>query len=236
MNRYWKHFFGRGIVEAEDDIRDTNPPSNPELLDALAADFVKGGYDMKRLIRAITQSRVYQLSASPNELNATDRQNFSHYYSKRLMAEVLYDAVDTVAKAETNFAHLASNTRAVALPDNSFNAGNYFFVVFGRPDASSACECERTMEASLAQSLHLLNAEDLQQKLGATRGRADLLVKDPRGDDEKLREVYEVALSRDPTTDELANAQVYPSARRRTRMWPNSNRRSIRPGRTFCGR
>jgi hypothetical protein len=209
VNRYWKHFFGRGIVEPEDDIRDTNPPSNPELLDALVADFVKGGYDMKRLIRTIAQSRAYQLSASPNELNATDEQNFSHYYSKRLMAEVLYDAVNTVAKAETNFTHLASNTRAVALPDNSFNAGNYFFTVFGRPDSSSACECERTMEASLAQSLHLLNADDLQQKLGATRGRADLLVKDPRGDDEKLREVYEVALSRDPTTDELANAQVY---------------------------
>jgi len=209
VNRYWKHFFGRGLIDPEDDIRDTNPATNPELIEALTVDFVKGGYDMKRLIRTIARSRAYQLSASPNESNSTDRQNFSRYYPKRLMAEVLFDSVNTLVKAETNFKDLAANTRAVALPDNSFNASNYFLTVFGRPDSSSACECERTMEASLAQSLHLLNAEELQQKLASGSGRAAELAKDKRPDDEKLREAYLVALSREPTTDELASAQGY---------------------------
>jgi hypothetical protein len=207
VNRYWKHFFGRGIVEAEDDIRDTNPPSNPELLDALTKDFIASKYDMKKLIRTITRSRAYQLSATPNESNEADKQNFSRFYPKRLMAEVLFDAVNTTLKSDTNFRNLAVNTRAVALPDNSFNAGSYFLTVFGRPESSSACECERTMEASLAQSLHLLNADEIQQKLNNGNGRAAKLAADPRSDEEKIRETYLLALSREPDTDELAQMQ-----------------------------
>ena len=209
VNRYWKHFFGRGIVEAEDDIRDTNPPSNPELLDALAKDFIASKYDLKKLIRTITRSRTYQLSSTPNEINVADKQNFSRYYPRRLMAEVLYDAVNTTLKSDTNFRNLATNTRAVALPDNSFNAGNYFLTVFGRPESSSACECERTMEASLAQSLHLLNADEIQQKLGNGNGRPAKLAADARSDEEKLKEVYLLALSREPDADELAQMQAY---------------------------
>jgi hypothetical protein len=209
VNRYWKHFFGRGIVEAEDDIRDTNPPSNPELMDALTKDFIAHHYDMKHLIRTIAQSQTFQLSASPNDANEADKQNFSRFYPRRLMAEVLLDSVNSVLKSDTNFAHLASNTRAAALPDNSYNSGNYFLTVFGRPESSSACECERTMEASLAQSLHLLNADEMQSKLGNSNGRAAALAKDPRNDDEKMREIYLIAFSREPRAEELQNGIAY---------------------------
>lgn len=209
VNRYWKHFFNRGLVEPEDDMRETNPPVNPELLSALAADFIKSGYDLKKLIRTIATSTTYQLSAVPNAHNAKDRQNFSRYYPKRLNAEVLYDAVNTLLDVETNFAGQAPGTRAVALPDNSYNQSTYFLSVFGRPDSSSACECERTQEASLAQSLHLLNAADIQTQLARSNGRADMLTKDTRPDDDKITDLYHIALSRDPNADEVKFAHAH---------------------------
>ncbi len=209
VNRYWKHFFNRGLVEPEDDMRETNPPVNPELLSAMAAEFVKSGYDMKALIRSIVSSTTYQLSAVPNAHNARDRQNFSRYYPKRLNAEVLYDAVNRLLDVESTFAGQAPGTRAVALPDNSYNQSNYFLTVFGRPDSSSACECERTQEASLAQSLHLLNASDIQTQLARANGRADRMAKDARPDDDKITDVYHIALSRDPNAQEMQLAQSH---------------------------
>lgn len=209
VNRYWKHFFNRGLVEPEDDMRETNPPVNPELLSALAAEFVRSGYDMKALIRGITTSTTYQLSAVPNQYNARDRQNFSRYYPKRLNAEVLYDAVNRLLDVESSFAGQAPGTRAVALPDNSYNQGNYFLTVFGRPDSSSACECERTQEASLAQSLHLLNAADIQNQLSRASGRADRMARDARPDDDKVTDVYHIALSREPNAAEMKLAHEH---------------------------
>jgi hypothetical protein len=190
-------------------MRETNPPVNPELLSALATDFMKSGYDMKKLIRTITTSTTYQLSAVPNAHNAKDRQNFSRYYPKRLNAEVLYDAVNTLLDVESNFAGQAPGTRAVALPDNSYNQSTYFLSVFGRPDSSSACECERTQEASLAQSLHLLNAADIQTQLARGNGRADTLTKDTRPDDDKITDLYHIALSRDPNANEVKFARSH---------------------------
>ena len=209
VNRYWKHFFNRGLVEPEDDMRETNPPVNPELLNALAADFVKSGYDMKKLIRTLVTSTTYQLSAVPNAHNAKDRQNFSRYYPKRLNAEVLYDAVNTLLDVESAFAGQAAGTRAVALPDNSYNQSTYFLSVFGRPDSSSACECERTQEASLAQSLHLLNAADIQTQLSRGKGRADRLTQDVRPDDDKITDLYHIALSREPSPAEVTLAHSH---------------------------
>ncbi len=209
VNRYWKHFFNRGIVEPEDDMRETNPPSNPELLDALAAHFVKSGYDMKSLIREMTRSRTYQFSAMPNEFNKNDRQNFSRYYPRRLPAEVLFDAVNTLTNAPSSFPGLPAGTRAISLPDNSFNASSYFLVVFGRPESSSACECERTQEASLAQCLHLLNAKDIQDKLSSASGRPAQITADPRADEEKLRELYQLAYARSADSAELTLAQAH---------------------------
>ena len=204
VNRYWKHFFNRGLIEPEDDMRESNPPSNPELLDALARSFIESGYDLKQLIRTITQSTAYQLSAVPNAFNAVDRQNFSRYYPKRLQAEVLLDAINTALDSKSTFDGLPTGTRATALPDNSFNSTSYFLTVFGRPEGSSACECERTQESSLAQSLHLLNSPDIQKKLADDKGRAaKLAADDKRTDEEKLNELYQWVASRPPAPQQV---------------------------------
>jgi len=210
VNRYWKHFFNRGIVEPEDDMRETNPPTNPELLDGLANYFIAGGYDLKNLVRTICRSQVYQLSELPNQYNKIDKQYFSRYYPKRLTAEVLFDAVNQVTRTQSKFDGLPPGTRAVCLPDNSFNVSSYFLTVFGRPDSSSACECERSQDASLAQSLHLLNAKEIQEKLADDKGVAARLAADTRrGDEEKIRELYLSAYAREPAGKEATLAKEY---------------------------
>ena len=210
VNRYWKHFFGRGIVDPEDDMRATNPPTHPELLNALATHFIESGYDLKNLVRTICQSSVYQLSAIPNRHNGIDKQQYSRFYPKRLTAEVLYDSVHELLGAEVAFEGLPSGTRALELPNNSFNSSNYFLSVFGRPDSSSSCECERSQDASLAQSLHLLNSKGIQEKLAAEQGMAATAAKDnSRSHQEKISELYLRAFSRHPSTQELNTALDY---------------------------
>jgi hypothetical protein len=209
VNRYWKHFFRRGLVDPEDDIRDTNPPSNPELLDALASKFVQSGYDLKELIRTITQSTTYQLSSVPNEHNGIDQQNFSRYYPRRLPAEVLLDAIDGLTGAPTNFPDLPPGTRAISLPDNSYNRTTALLKVFGRPEGLSVCECERVDSASLAQSLHLLNSADIKGKLSGASGRAEKLVKAGGTDAEKIRSLYLTAFARSPSVEEVREAEEY---------------------------
>ncbi len=209
VNRYWKHFFKRGLIEPEDDIRDTNPPTNPELLAALEDHFRKSGFDLKELVRVIASSNAYQLSAVPNEHNLADRQNYSRYYPKRLQAEVLLDAFDQLTGATTSFANLPVGTRAVALPDNSYNSSSPFLRVFGRPDNASVCECERVQSASLAQSLHLLNAADVKAKLATASGRAARLAKEEKPATAKISELYMAAFAREPRADELQTALDY---------------------------
>ena len=207
-NRYWKHFMGRGLVDPEDDMRETNPPSNPKLLDALASHFAESGFDLKDLIRTICRSDVYQLTSQPNEFNGRDAQNFSHFYPRRLTAEVLLDAIDVLNGTHTQFKGVAAGTSAVGLPDMD-GVDSYFLRVFGRPAGSSACECERTGESSLAQSLQLLNSNDLYEKLsnGIAKKLAD--PKDTRPDEQKLSDLYLAAFSRPPTPSELAKASDY---------------------------
>ena len=208
VNRYWKHFFGRGIVDPEDDMRVTNPPSNPELLDALAKSFIDSKYDLKALVRTICRSSTYQLSSEPNELNAADKQNFSSFYPRRINAEPLYDAINQTAGTTVAFAGMPRGVRAVELPDSGFN--DYFLLVFGKPQAASACECERSSEANLAQSLHLLNSTDIQSKLAAPEGRCRQLSLDQeRSDEEKIAELYYTALARPPREKELAFVSGY---------------------------
>ncbi len=209
VNRYWKHFFKRGLIEPEDDIRDTNPATNPELLDALAKHFIESGFDLKAVVRAITQSQTYQLSAFPNEHNAIDSQNFSHYYPKRMQAEVLLDAIDQVTGAKSDFADLPAGTRAISLPDNSYNRASPFLKVFGRPEGASVCECERVQSSSLAQSLHLMNASDVKAKLTASNGRAEQLAKSDKPDPQRIREIYLAAFSREPAPEEVRIAENY---------------------------
>jgi hypothetical protein len=233
VNRYWKHFLGRGLVEPEDDLRATNPASNPSLLDALEKHFVAHGYDLKDLVRTICASQVYRLGVEPNAHNARDTQNFSRFLSRRLQAEVLLDAIDTVTGSKTAFKGVPATMRAVQLPDNQFES--YFLSTFGRPDSASACECERGNDATLAQALHLLNSEELLEKISGRKpvvvsakpdnpkgkkdppkaspgnskvgGRLRELLADKRPDAEKIRELYLIALSREPTKDELETLQ-----------------------------
>ena len=211
VNRYWKHFFSRGLVEPEDDMRETNPAVNPELLEGLAQHFIRNGFDMKDLIRTICQSQTYQLSSIPNEFNAKDKTYFSRYYPKRLNAEVLYDAINQMTDSQASFSGLPVGTRAVQLPDNSFNSQSYFLTVFGRPDSSSSCECERSSDASLAQSLHLLNSKDIQSKLSSGSGRAAKLgnTNDKREAEEKIRELFLLAFSREPSGSEVLLARQH---------------------------
>lgn len=209
VNRYWKHFFRRGLIEPEDDIRDSNPPTNPELLAALEKHFVTSGYDLKSLIREITRSTSYQLSAVPNDYNVADQQNYSRYYPRRLQAEVMLDAIDDLTGSRTDFPNLPPGTRAIALPDNSYNNASPFLRVFGRPDNASVCECERTQTSSLAQSLHLMNAADVKGKLAKAGGRADRLAKAETPLEDNVRELYLAAFSRQPSAEELATAVAY---------------------------
>ncbi len=202
VNRYWKHFFGRGIVDPEDDLRVTNPPSNPELLDSLTQHFRNHRFDLKDLVRTICKSSSYQLSSQPTESNANDQQNYSSFYPRRMTAEVLYDAINQVVGVSSGFGGVPQGTRAVQLPDNGFN--NYFLQVFGKPEAESACECERSPEANLAQSLHLLNSPDMQNQLQNGQGFAAELAKDTeRTDEAKATALYLRAFARQPTPTEL---------------------------------
>jgi hypothetical protein len=204
-NRYWAHFFGRGIVDPLDDMRVTNPPSNPELLDALAKELVNSKYSLKHLVKVIVKSRTYQLSALPNEFNKHDKRSYARFYPRRMSAEVLYDAVNQTTGNSKPFAGLPGDRhaprRAIMLPDESF--ASYFLDVFGRPQRISACECERVTDANLAQALHLLNSQEVQDKLAGAGNRAAQMAKDPRPDREKVEELFLWALGRRPTQEQM---------------------------------
>jgi hypothetical protein len=209
-NRYWAHFFTRGIVDPIDDMRVTNPPSNPELLDALSKYLTDNKYSLKSLVKAIVKSRTYQLSAVPNDQNKNDKQAYARYYPKRLAAEVLLDAVCQVTDSPNQFNGLPQDRfapkRAIMLPDESYSS--YFLDVFGRPQRISACECERVSEANLAQSLHLLNSDEIQQKLGRGNARIDRLANanDKRPDAEKVEELFMWTFGRKPSPADLKAA------------------------------
>ena len=206
VNRYWKHFFDRGIVEPEDDMRETNPPTNPELLDALAQHFIESRFDLKELIRTICRSSTYQLSAYPNEHNLKDKQNFSRYYPKRLTAEVLYDAFHQVTGTTQNYSGLPPGTRAVQMPDAS--VAPYFLKVFGQPQGDTACECERSQEANLAQSLHLLNSREVQDKVAKGRAK-ELAAHKDRPHEDRIKELYRWVYSREPVSEEMQIAVAH---------------------------
>ncbi|MGH9835425.1 MAG: DUF1549 domain-containing protein, partial [Blastocatellia bacterium] len=152
VNRVWKNFMGRGLVEAVDDMRATNPPSNEELLNALTKDFTDHSFDVKRLIRTIMSSAAYQRSSKPNETNKQDERYYSHYIVRRLPAEAMLDAISQITGAPTDFPGHPPGTRAMQLPDPRVNS--YFLTIFGKPPRLATCECERTSEPSVTQALH----------------------------------------------------------------------------------
>lgn len=201
VNRYWKHFMGVGIVEPEDDMRGTNPPSNPELLADLERQFVESGFDLKDLIRTICNSSTYQLSSLPNEFNRGDQTSFSKFNPRRLPAEVMLDSIDTFLGSESRFRGLPVGTKATRIPDHGM-ANNSFLDTFGRPAGASACECERSGEITMAQCLQLLNSDDMHSKLGSSFIAE--IARDPTMDvKEKIRKLHLSAFSREPRPKEF---------------------------------
>ncbi len=216
VNRVWATFFGRGLVEPVDDFRSSNPCVNEPLLDALAADFAAHGYHLKNLIRTIVGSRLYQLSSTPNESNLADTKNFSRAYRRRLPAEVLLDAVNDATGVPDTFVATAPGTRA--MQTWSYKIESPFMDAFTRPNPSSDPPCERDRQMSVVQSLHLMNAQNLQAKLSNPAGRVRKLAEGARPPPEVVHELYLSTLGRPPTTAELQVATAAFSAKNATRQ------------------
>lgn len=210
VNRLWGHFFGRGLVHEVDDMRATNPASNPQLLDALAKDFIEHQFDMQHICRVMLNSSVYQLGSEPTEGNQKDRQNFARYYGRRMIAEVFLDSVDQATGTKTKFNGVASSSRAVDLPHENF--GSHFLDTFDRPRRVTGCECERSSGATLAQVLTLANSDEIESKIGDAQGVITRLLKDQRSFDEIVDELYLGSLSRFPTSDERIKTKYFVDA------------------------
>lgn len=205
VNRTWSYFMGTGIVESVDDMRATNPASNPELLDAFSADFIANDFDLRKLMRVIMTSKTYQLSSAPRPENVADTRFYPHYNVKRLPAEVLLDAIDYATLTREKFAGVPEGTRAIELPDPNY--ASYFLDTLGRPKRVIACECERTADPNLAQVLQVANGELLQRKLTDKAGRLTRLSEDKVTTEEAVRELYEVTLSRPPVEAEILSCR-----------------------------
>ncbi|HJT78842.1 MAG TPA: DUF1553 domain-containing protein, partial [Gemmataceae bacterium] len=215
VNRVWRNFMGRGLVEPEDDLRATNPPTNPELLDALAKDFVAHGYDVKYLIRLVMNSAAYQRSSVPLPENRADDRFYSHYLVRRLPAEVVLDAYTQVTGVPTPFTQVALGTtggtsptsmyplgtRALQLPDTQLVSP--FLEAFGRPLREQTCSCEREEDSSVGQALHLNNGDTLNDKLRAKGSRVERWLAEKVGDEDAVRRVFFLGLSRPPTAEEM---------------------------------
>jgi hypothetical protein len=202
-NRYWSYLMGSGLVEQVDDLRDTNPAAMPRVLDALAADFRDGGYDVKRLLRTLCNSRVYQTASRLDPERDRDGRLFTHRAPRQLPAEVLLDAVNRIVGVSEAFAGIPEGTRAIALPDPAIPSD--FLTTFGRPQRNSPCECARTANPNLSQALQLVNSESLQKKLSRDDGRLTKLLAD-RSDAEIVEELYWWCYSRPSRADEAAKA------------------------------
>jgi hypothetical protein len=210
VNRVWRNFMGRGLVEAEDDLRQTNPSTNAELFDALAKDFVAHHYDLKHLMRTIMNSAAYQQSSKPIPANEVDDRFYSHYLVRRLSAEVILDAYTQMTGIPTNFSiyfdekpvyQFPPGTRAQQLPD--VQVASRFLDSFGRPDRTQTCSCERHQDASITQALHLNNGQTLNDKLRAKNSRVEQWLQAKISDDEAVRRLFLSALSREPRPEEL---------------------------------
>lgn len=207
-NRMWSYFLGKGIIDPVDDVRASNPPSNPALLDALTKDFVDHNFDLRHLMRTIVGSRTYQASIVTNEWNANDRDNFSHAIPRRLSAEELMDAVASAAGARPRFPDVPENTSASQLVDPHIGREG-FLDVFGRPARDSSCECERRFDFSLPQALNLVNGKTISDAVADSKGRVAKLILSGKSDAAIVDELYLAALSRLPTVEERQRGVAY---------------------------
>jgi hypothetical protein len=209
INRVWRNYLGRGLVEPEDDLRQTNPPTNAELFDALKKSFVEHGYDVQQLMREILNSATYQRSSVPLAPNVKDEKFYSHYLVRRLSAEVILDAYSQVTLVPTPFAiyfdarpvfNFNKGLRALQLPD--VKVASAFLDAFGRPERTQTCSCERQQDATVGQALHVNNGNTLNDKLRAKEGRVEKWWHGKVADSQVVREVFELALCRPPSADE----------------------------------
>jgi hypothetical protein len=207
-NRTWSYFFGRGIIEPVDDIRASNPPVNPQLLDALTKDFVDHSYDLRHLIRTIVTSRTYQLSSNSNEWNLDDETNFSHALPRRLNAEQLFDGISIATGTKPFFKEVPFGFTAEELPDPKIGKGG-FLELFGQPDRQTSCECERRTDVSLVQALNLLNGSTIADAIADEGGRVSKLILSGVSDRQIVEQLYLAALNRPPLPKELDLAQTY---------------------------
>jgi hypothetical protein len=201
VNRYWSYFFHRGIIEPVDDIRSTNPPINPALLDALTKDFIDHGFDTRHLIKQIATSATYQRSSVPTPSNKHDEQNFSHAIPRRIPAEALLDSLIQATAVPENFPGVPAGFRAAQLPDA--NSDNAFLRLFGKSQRMEACECERDNSSNMLQALHFLNGKSIQARVQNPNGRAILLARQKLADKEVVTELYLWSLARHPSAAEL---------------------------------
>ena len=211
VNRIWAHLLGRGIVEPFDDFRDTNPPSNAPLLDALAEDFRKSGYDRRHLLRAILNSNTYQATSKPTRFNSEDRRYFSHYQPRMLTAEQLVDALGMVTGRPMKFEGVPASMKATQLPAPDLKPHNRgrigeieFMKIFGQPERQTVCECERGDDSSLGQALELYNGKLVHGMITAGDGTLNRWIAEKMGDEDIVTRLYVTALCRPPTPRELA--------------------------------
>ena len=204
VNRIWAHTMGRGIVEPVDDFRDSNPPSNAELLDALANDFREGNFQQKHILRVILNSHTYQRSSRTTEFNRDDNKYFSHARRRLLGAEQLLDAICHLTGVPESFAGLPEGTRATQLPSPP---GHEFLDVFGQPQRTTTCACERTSESNLSQAIQLFNGKLIHGKLTSEQNRFRKLIEAEKSDEEVIRHLYLAGFSRPPQSEELEAAK-----------------------------
>lgn len=207
VNRYWSYLHGRGIIDPVDDIRASNPPSNPPLLDELTRRFIANGFDLKRLIREMARSETYQRSFRPNKWNDDDSLNFSHASPRRLTAEQLFDALHVATGAPSRIPGVPVGFRASQIPDPKVKIG--FLDMFGRPPRESPCECERSSDVSLSQTLNMINGPTVSDAIIHPEGRVAKLVAAKADDKTIVGDVYLAVICRPPTEAELKQGVAY---------------------------
>jgi WD40 repeat protein/mono/diheme cytochrome c family protein len=207
VNRLWGYLFGVGIIEPLDDIRAGNPPSNPELLDDLGAEFIKSDFNVRHIVRLICTSRTYQLSIETGAWNADDKTNYSHAIARRLPAEVLLDAVYRVTGTTSKFPGLPAGTRAAALPDSGIELPSGFLTTFGRPSRESACECDRTSGLQLGPVMALVSGPTLADAIADPSNELTKLLTRENDDAKLIDDLFLRILNRPATAEEIATCR-----------------------------
>ena len=198
-NLVWAHFFGQGIIEPVDDVRVSNPPSNPELLDQLSKKFTDYNYDFKKLVRDVCNSRIYQLSTKTNPTNESDTRNFARSQLRRLRAEVMLDVISQATETKNKFQGLPLGAKAIQIADG--RVSNYFLTTFGRAKRETVCSCEVVMDPSLSQALHLLNGDTTNKRI--SQGRlVESSLKAGKQPEQIIDELYLRCYSRKPRESE----------------------------------